>query len=207
VAEPTSVELRDGSQVLVRPVRPDDRDAIRNAFERLSEATRYRRFLTAVTRLTESDLDYLTEVDHRDHEALVAFDPGGGAAVAVARFIRRSDAPAIAEAAVVVDDGWQRRGLGSALCRLLAERAREVGVERFSATLLADNREVLRLLESLGPLRVVSGEGATITVEVGVPKEGIGEQMREILRATAAGLAGLARVPGMPRRGQPGTPR
>src|SRR6266487_893867 len=160
----TELELRNGSRVAVRPIRPEDRDAIRNAFGRLSDATRYRRFLTAVARLSESDLTYLTEVDHHDHEALVAFDSKTDEGVAVARFVRDPDDRGIAEAAVVVVDAWQGRGLGTALCRLLAGRAREVGVERFIATLLADNREMLHLMESIGPVEVVSGDGATITV-------------------------------------------
>src|SRR5436190_11649998 len=172
------VALRDGSRAVVRPIRADDREAIRSAFGRLSAESRYRRFLSATTSLSDEELRYLTEVDHRNHEALVAFDPATREGVGVARFVRDRDDPAIAEAAVVVDDRWQGRGLGTVLCQLLAERARAEGVERFLATLLASNRPMMHLLESLGPARVVAEGGSTITVEVAIPREGIGEQMR-----------------------------
>ena len=66
-----SERLRDGSRVVIRPIEPDDREALAAAFERLSPESRYRRFFAPVSRLSERDLDYLTCVDHHDHEALV----------------------------------------------------------------------------------------------------------------------------------------
>ena len=72
-----SVRLRDGSQVMVRPVEPGDREAIRAGFERMGPDSRYKRFLSPIDELTERQLDYLTEVDHHDHEALVAIDDDG----------------------------------------------------------------------------------------------------------------------------------
>jgi RimJ/RimL family protein N-acetyltransferase len=185
------LELRDGSAVVVRAIRPGDREAIRDAFSRLGPETRYRRFLSAVERLSDSDLRYLTEVDHSDHEALVAYDAESREGAGVARYVRDPDNPRLAEAAVVVSDDWQGRGLGTALCRMLAERAREEGIEAFAATLLAENRQAIHLIESLGPSRVVGTDGATIKVEVAIPHEGIGEGMRELLRTTARGLVHL----------------
>jgi hypothetical protein len=70
-----TVRLRDGSRVLIRPIEPDDRAALAEGFERLSAESRYRRFFAPMPRLRERDLDYLTRVDHRDHEALVAVEP------------------------------------------------------------------------------------------------------------------------------------
>jgi RimJ/RimL family protein N-acetyltransferase len=193
------VELRDGSFALVRPVSPADKEAIRTAFARLSDETRYLRFLAPVQSLSESQLRYLTEVDHHDHEALVAYDREGRNGVGVARFVRKEDDPAAAEAAVVVDDEWQGRGLGTAMCRLLIERAREEGVARFESTLFADNRRMLHVIESLGPAEVVASAGATLTVVVEIPPEGMGEHIREVLRATAGGRAELAEAPGLRR--------
>lgn len=194
------IVLRDGSHARVRPIRAADRDAVNAAFERLSPESRYRRFLASIDHLTGAQLAYLTDVDHHDHEALIAYDPATGDGIGAARFVRDRDRPTLAEAAVVVDDGWQGRGLGTALCQLLAERARQEGVDRFAATLLATNDPMLHLLDSLGPAKVVGRDGATITVEVAVPREGIGDQMRGVLRASARGLAELARVPGLSRR-------
>jgi hypothetical protein len=73
-AKPPQVMLRDETTVLVRPVEPGDKDLIRAGFDRLSDESRYRRFLTPTSELGQPMLRYLTEVDHHDHEALVAVD-------------------------------------------------------------------------------------------------------------------------------------
>jgi RimJ/RimL family protein N-acetyltransferase len=170
------------------------------AFQRLSPESRYHRFLAPTERLSEPQLAYLTEVDHHDHEALIAYDPESREGIGVARFVRDRDDRSRAEAAVVVDDRWQGRGLGTALCQLLAERARDEGIARFVATLLATNYPMLHVIESLGPATVLERDGTTVTIEVAVPREGIGEPMRGVLRAAARGLAELARIPGTRRR-------
>jgi RimJ/RimL family protein N-acetyltransferase len=190
------VDLRDGSRAIVRPIRPSDRDGIRDAFSRLSEESRYRRFLTSIESLSERELTYLTDVDHHDHEALIAFDPETGRGLGAARFVRNPEEPDMAEAAVAVVDEAQGRGLGTCLTLLLAERAREEGIGRFTATLLADNQPMIGLLDAIGRPHIVSRDGATMTVEVDVPGEGIGASMRQLLRTTAQGIANLARLPG-----------
>ena len=189
------VALRDGRVVLVAPLHPDDRHRYLTGFEKVSAESLYTRFMSPVVRLSESQLRYLLEVDHTDHEALLAVDEEGGEAVGVARFVRSSEAPDVAEAAVLVVDDWQGNGLGKALCRLLAERAREVGVETFEALLLVSNEAMMTLLESLGPVRTVSQDGATIAVEVALPVSGIGEHLTGVLRAAASGDFELATPP------------
>ena len=115
-------ELRDGSCVVIRPIEPDDRAALADGFERLSAESRYRRFFAPVPHLSEHDLDYLTCVDHHDHEALVAVADATGEGVGVARYVRTG--PDVAEPAIVVVDDWQGRGVGSRLLDALVERAR-----------------------------------------------------------------------------------
>lgn len=134
------IELRDGSQIEIRPISPDDKRALVDGFERLSPESRYRRFLTPVQRLQPGLLAYLTEVDHHDHEALVARSHTGEP-LGVARYVR-TEQPDTAEAAVAVVDHWQGRGVGTALLQRLAVRAREEGIGWFTATLLAENREM-----------------------------------------------------------------
>jgi RimJ/RimL family protein N-acetyltransferase len=177
----------------VRPIDAGDKGALATAFERLSEQSRYQRFLTSIAELSDSQLRYLTEVDHHDHEALVASEPGG-AAVGVARFVRLDD-PTRAEAAVTVVDDWQGRGLGTILTQLLAERAREEGVERFVALLLAGNDQMHDVLSSLGPSHVISREAGTVEIEVDLPPEGIGDHMAGVLRVLAGGTVELATPP------------
>ncbi len=88
-------------------------------------------------------------MDHRDHEAFVAFDRVSGEGVGVARFVRLDD-PEAAEVAVAVADDWQGRGVGTVLLSRLADRARALGVRRFRASLMADNRRMRELLETWG---------------------------------------------------------
>jgi hypothetical protein len=107
-----AVALRDGARVVVRPVRPDDRELLLAGFERLGPESRYQRFLAPMAELSEANLAYVIDVDHHDHEALGAIDPATGGGVGVARFIRCVDRPDTAEAAVTVIDDWQGRGVG-----------------------------------------------------------------------------------------------
>jgi GNAT superfamily N-acetyltransferase len=172
---------------LVAPLAPGDRERYLAGLGHASAESLFRRFMTPVTRLTESQLRYLLEVDHRDHEALLAIDEDGGDAVAVARFVRLEGSPAVAESAVIVVDSWQGRGLGKALSAILAERAREVGIARFEATLLLENTAMMGLLESFGPVRTIGHEGAAVVVEVDLPDTGIGEHMEGVLRVAATG--------------------
>jgi GNAT superfamily N-acetyltransferase len=191
---PVLLELRDGAIAVVRPIRPDDRQALRRGFERLSARSRYQRFMTGISELSERDLDYLVDVDHHDHEALIAFDEKSGHQAGVARFVRLDDRVS-AEAAVTVIDDWQGRGLGTALLTLLAERARQERVNRFTAVLLASNEQMLDVLASLGPARITSRSSGTVEVEVDIPREGIGEHMAGVLRVAAGGTVELATPP------------
>jgi GNAT superfamily N-acetyltransferase len=127
-------------------------------------------------------------VDHSDHEALVALDPETRAGVGVARYVRSSDDPEVAEVAVAVSDPWQGLGVGTALLQRLTERARAEGIERFSAEVLAENERMLELAASLGDVSVSdAGEGA-VELILELPDEGIGASLRETLRAAGRGL-------------------
>jgi GNAT superfamily N-acetyltransferase len=114
--------------------------------------------------------------------------------VGVGRFVRLSDGVS-AEAAITVIDAWQGRGLGTVLCGLLAERAREEGVERFVALLLSGNEQMQDVLASLGPAKVLSREAGTVEIEVAIPERGIGDHMAGVLRVAAGGTVELATPP------------
>jgi GNAT superfamily N-acetyltransferase len=160
----SEVALRDGSRVIVRPVQADGKQRLLEGFERFGEQSRYRRFMGIKKRLSDEELAFFTEIDHHDHEALVAVDPESDLGVGVARFIRLSgDA---AEAAVAIVDEWQGRGLGGLLLSRLAARAREEGVDRFRAWMLGESRDMLHLFERLGEVRVLAREGDSVEIEV-----------------------------------------
>jgi hypothetical protein len=101
-----TVTLRDGARVTLRPIAPEDKPLLAASFERLGEESRYRRFLTSKKELSAAELDYLVDVDHSDHEAIIAVDQLSGEAVGVARYVRSNDDAEVAELAVTVIDDW-----------------------------------------------------------------------------------------------------
>jgi len=105
----------------------------------------------------------------------------------VARLVRSHNDPQAAEVAVTVADDLQGRGLGTALLGFLADRARAEGIRRFTALILASNREMLDLLEDLGPVRILERASGTIELEIALPAAGAGPHLRELLRGSASG--------------------
>lgn len=181
------VTLRDGAQVFLRPLTPDDRDGLREGIERLSPESRYRRFLTAMPELPERQLRHLVEIDHHDHEALGAFDCSTGGGAGVARYVRLTEDPESAEIAVAVADDWQGRGVGTALLDRLSQRAREEGIVRMRATLLADNDAVLGLLGHLGPVRLGRPSDGVVDAEVDLGPTGAASNLAPLLKSAARG--------------------
>ena len=173
-SDPAIATLADGSRLAIRPIEPGDRDLMRAGFERLSPESRYRRFFSPMPELTGRQLDYLTRVDHHDHEALVALDADSGEGIAVARFVRVGEG--VAEPAIAVIDDWQGRGVAAALLDRLVERAREEGIQRFAALVMADNERAIRALERLGETHT-DQEGPEVELEI---------DLAEPSRATAA---------------------
>jgi GNAT superfamily N-acetyltransferase len=172
--------------VEIRPIEPDDKDELQRGFARLSERSRYRRFLSPRGPFTDAELRYFTEVDHHDHEALVAVDPVSGEGVGVARFVRSEEDRSAAEFAIAVTDDWHRRGVGSRLMAALAERAREEQVMSFTALALADNEAMLKLLRELGQVRSATTGAGTVELVVDLPATGV-DRLRRLLRAVARG--------------------
>ncbi len=156
------VELRGGTKALIRPIQPEDRERLNEGFESASDESIFLRFLTPQPRLSSGQLDYLTEVDHVGHEALIAVDPETGQSFGTARYIRTDVEPPTAEFAVGVGDQWMRTGLGTALLGELVRRAREAGVVRFTGLIHSENTAIRRLVEKVvGPYEIrPTGQGA-----------------------------------------------
>jgi GNAT superfamily N-acetyltransferase len=146
------VRLRDGTSLLVRPIRPGDAGALVALHARLSTDTIYRRYFGVRPHLSPADVLRFTNVDGRARFALVGVRDGDLAAVA--RY-EGDPAATTAEIAVVVDDALQHRGVGRLLLgRLLLGRlvdiAHENGFATLTADVLAGNRAMLGLLRALG---------------------------------------------------------
>ncbi len=164
-----TVQLSDGQRVDLRLMRPSDKRMLLDGFENLSPDSRYARFMAPKSTLTERELRYLTEVDGINHFAvgairrhMVSKDEGVGSA----RFVRLSDQPDTAEAAVTVLDDFQGKGLGSIMLQRLIEAAWERDIRWFRNELLAENTASRRMIESLSPEVKFrsSGDGAIVAI-------------------------------------------
>ncbi len=157
---------------------------------RLSPTSSYQRFLTASPVLTGQMMDVLTDVDHRDHEAMIALDEQGREGLGIAHYVRSVERPGVAEVALTVIDDWQGHGLGTLLLEVISARARQEGIKTFTALMLAENRRMRDLLDRLGPVRVIDEKRGTVEVEVALPDAGVAPELRELLRISARHDAG-----------------
>ncbi len=155
------VILRDGTTLRLRPPGPADAEALLAFFAGLSERSRYLRF-HGQPALTPALVEPILDPDWQERGALVG--ELEGAIVAVANYVRLRD-PVRAESAFAVADGFQGRGIGTRLLEQLAARAAEVGIERFVAEVLADNRQMLGVFEAAGFAVSRHLEGGSIEVE------------------------------------------
>jgi GNAT superfamily N-acetyltransferase len=185
VALGAPIVLRDGSRVRLRQGHSSDKELLLRGFERLSPESRYRRFLAAMPELSDEKVRYLTEVDHHDHEAIIALDEQTGEGIGVARYVRDPQRRDVAEVAVTVIDDWQGKGVGTLLLEVLSARAREEGITTFTALMLATNQEMMDLLEALGPVRIVDREAGTIEIEMPNPEVGLSPVLKKLLRVAA----------------------
>lgn len=189
----TEVVLADGMRLRVRPIVPEDKARLVQGLSRLSPDSRYRRFMGPINTFTDAQLAYFTEIDYVDHFAWVALAAGepGEPALGVARYVRLREDTQAADAAVVVVDTYQGRGIGTLLLRALGAVALENGIRRFRGYVLAENRPMIDLLKHLGAEVTFDSAGA-MRFELDLP-----EQMAElkktglyrVLRTVACGEA------------------
>jgi RimJ/RimL family protein N-acetyltransferase len=142
--------LPNGTGVVIRAIRPDDKALLSAALPRLSPESSRGRFLSSKSSFSAEELRYLTEIDGVRHVAFVAVlvdDPRR--LIGVGRYVRLAADAATAEIAVVVGDEFQGQGLGSRLGLLLADHARAHGVRRFVATMLSENVAAHRLFAKI----------------------------------------------------------
>ncbi|MCA9621388.1 MAG: GNAT family N-acetyltransferase [Myxococcales bacterium] len=160
------VRLDDGTRLTFRPIEPSDKARLADLMERLSEDSRLRRFLTMKRSLSREELAYLTEVDGIHHLALLALDEADAVA-GVGRLVRDPNRLDAAEAAIVVADALQGRGLGTRLLRLLLTAARERTVRWVHLEMHVDNVAMRRLAERYDATVVQASQGvAHFTIDL-----------------------------------------
>jgi acetate---CoA ligase (ADP-forming) len=164
-AEAVDVILRDGRTLRLRPPRKEDSAALLDFFASLSRQSLYLRF-HGFPSVTPAIVEPLLEPDWRERGSLIGAlsEDGAERVVAVCNYVRLRD-PSLAEAAFAVADEHQQRGIGTRLLEQLAERAAHVGIERFVAEVLPDNRNMLRVFESAGFELTRELEGGEVEVE------------------------------------------
>ena len=171
------VVAADGGTVHLRAIRPSDAEALVTFHSGLSQRTRYLRYFSAYPRIPPRDLYRFTHVDHHDRVAFVVVL--GGQIIAVGRY-ERLDKTGDAEVAFVVADRHQGRGIGSVLLEHLAAAARERGLRRFIAVVLAENEAMIRVFRLAGYETKRHVEYGEVTLEFAVDETSVTETvMRE----------------------------
>lgn len=147
----TDLELADGTNVVIRPIRPEDAEIEQTFVRNLSPRSKYFRFMQSLRELTPEMLVRFTQLDYDRELAFIAVEKKDGreVEVAVARYGMNPDGESC-EFAVVVADAWQGRGLGTRMMTLLMQAARARGFKTMEGQVLADNAAMLDLVRELG---------------------------------------------------------
>jgi acetyltransferase len=156
-------QLSDGTNVVIRPIRPEDAQLEHTFVERLSDQTRYFRFLGTLKALTPGMLLRFTQYDY-DRElglAVVAHHEDKEIEIGAARYVSDQEGTGC-EFAIVIADEWQKRGLGTKLMAALIDAARQKKLKRMYGEVLATNEGMLKLMESLGFSVTTNSEDPTI---------------------------------------------
>lgn len=143
--------LADGTAVTLRPIRPTDAGIEQQFVRGLSREARYFRFMDMVRELSPQMLKQLTEIDYDRHVAVIAVTAieGGEIEIAVGRYVVLTNGEDC-EFAIVVADDWQKKGIATALMRVLIDSARERGMKRMIGEVLASNGRMLDFARRLG---------------------------------------------------------
>ncbi len=143
--------LFDGSEVLIRPIRADDKTMEQEFVQHLSTESRYRRFMSTLKELPPGKLKYLTEIDYEKHLALVAIIERDGEQIeiGVARYVA-DPSGTNCEFAIAIDDEWQGSGVAGILMLTLIDAARARGMQRMEAFILASNDKMIKFAKQLG---------------------------------------------------------
>ena len=180
---PEDIRLPGGKQLLLRELRPADRNLLKSFFKQRSpESIRYR-FLASLRIFSEGLLDYLANTDGNRHVALIVTEQDGAneQIVAEGRYAVQSDRPDFAEVAFLVSEGMRRRGLATLLIRKLIDIGHRNGVSNVSADVLYENEAMVSLIRKLFRLRSSRTSNGVIHFEM--PLENLRNEGSSLLAA------------------------
>ncbi len=167
-----TVSLKDGTRVLVRPIRPEDAHRLQELFGRLSKNSIYDRYLEYRKMLNDEEAKNLACVDGVTSMAFVAVlgQEGAKKVIGVSRYSTfGTNRPDLAEAAVVVEDTYQGRGLGHILLDRLVNYAKEHDIHSFWAIVHPDNRRILHFIRKSGlPIERKEQQDGAWEIQVGL---------------------------------------
>ena len=152
---PTEIQARhifkDGLAVRFRAIRPSDEEDMRRLFYRFSDQSVYYRYFSPIKTMPHAQMQKYVNVDYRHVMSLVGLvgEPGKGRIIAEARYVQESQRP-IADVAFVVDEKYQGYGIATYLYQMLVRLARERGVQRLTADVLASNKAMMMVFERAG---------------------------------------------------------
>jgi GNAT superfamily N-acetyltransferase len=152
---------RDGHRVCIRAASPEDLEPLRRMFARISPKSMYQHFFSPYPTVPGWALEHAVHVDHHARKSLVAVS--GGEIVGQAMYVGSENE---AEVAVVVEDAWQRRGIGTLLLAELAALARRCGIGAFTGAVLPENSQMLGLASAARARRRYSAEDGVYLIHV-----------------------------------------
>lgn len=158
-------QLVDGTDITVRPIRPEDAKIEQTFVKNLSMQSKYFRFMQGLKELSPQMLVRFTQIDYDRELALIAVisDTDRDIEIGVARYVMKPDGESC-EFALVISDEWQQKGIGSRLLTHLMEAAKEKGFKTMEGEVLASNTPMLRLTRKLGFTSHISEEDSAIVV-------------------------------------------
>jgi acetyltransferase len=144
------VQLHDGVDIVIRPIRPEDAEMEAKFVRELSPEAKYFRFMNSLQELSQEMLVRFTQIDYHHEMALIAATSNGGAEeqIGVARYTTNLDKQSC-EFALAVSDRWQSRGIGHHLMKNLMEVARDRDLERMEGQVLSNNHKMLDMMRNL----------------------------------------------------------
>jgi acetyltransferase len=144
------VQLPDGVDITIRPIRPEDAEIEAKFVRELSKEAKYFRFMNSLQELSQEMLVRLTQIDYHNEMALIAVtsNSAGEEQIGVARYTTNVDKTSC-EFALVVSDKWQSQGIAHHLMRNLMEIARDRDLDRMNGQVLSENHRMLDLMASL----------------------------------------------------------